>query len=237
MSLPALEIFATRIRPPHRVLPPLHFRKPFFELELQHTRPVKWTLYRSLLREAPNETHRQAIRQRWRRPRTRYSTSPAATTARLVEEERWLEDYRRVNTVVCTGTAASADLEDAERTQGSLALAESRTRITQLEDRVERLAEQRRLEEAIKLEHVSRKQSRRRAYGFPLWGVWRSWSLESPFDSPCSSCGLSSVQPSSTSTSAHTCPYSASSPPRTKPSLRASFDSAPSSPPGSCIRP
>lgn len=76
--------------PTTRLATPTYFKIPFYKLK-SHTLPLKWQLYRFLLRFAPNEDHSEAVRRRWRKYKT--LTSPRAAMQNIVEEEKCLYAY------------------------------------------------------------------------------------------------------------------------------------------------
>lgn len=91
----SVRIFDRSIRPPARTLPPLHFHTPFYRLP-EHRLPVLWHLYRRILREAPDDTHREAARVRWRNTASRHARSPAIVAKLLRQEHTLLSDYRAI---------------------------------------------------------------------------------------------------------------------------------------------
>ncbi|CAD6570455.1 MAG: hypothetical protein CYPHOPRED_003947 [Cyphobasidiales sp. Tagirdzhanova-0007] len=91
-----LELFGTALQAPPTVPRPLRFHVPFYQLP-QHYIPVKWSLYRPLLRACPSQLHSYQVRTRWRTARRRNSTSPRLTMQYLLEEERWLHDYAQLH--------------------------------------------------------------------------------------------------------------------------------------------
>lgn len=93
---PFLPIFtAPPIHLPKLRSPPWRPRVPFFKLP-SHAIPVKWSLYRRLLQQVPDNLHRDALRKRWRRPRKQYCTSPRLAQRLLQKEEQLLADYREL---------------------------------------------------------------------------------------------------------------------------------------------
>lgn len=91
-SLPPIFSASPIHLPPIR-RPPTRPHVPFYKLP-SHTIPLKWSLYRSLLRAAPDAQHREAIRGRWRKTRHRHCTSPRLTLRLLTFETRLLSDYK-----------------------------------------------------------------------------------------------------------------------------------------------
>ena len=87
-----MRIFQVAINPPSRALAPSRPRVPFYRLP-SHRLPVRWYLYRNLLRSAPDAVHRNATKLRWAQAERRHCTSPAATVALLRYEHDILSDY------------------------------------------------------------------------------------------------------------------------------------------------
>lgn len=87
--------------------PPTRPHVPFYKLPT-HNLPTRWSLYRSLLRHAPDSLHREAIKSRWRRPRKRHCTSPHLTLRLLLAEQQTLKDYIELsNLIQCASESAS----------------------------------------------------------------------------------------------------------------------------------
>lgn len=87
--------------------PPSRPHVPFYRL-VSHTRPTKWSLYRPLLKFAPDSAHREAVRSRWRRPRKRHCTSAHLTIRLLAAEEQTLVDYKRLHHALLQPEALTA---------------------------------------------------------------------------------------------------------------------------------
>ena len=93
-SSPVIHLFGQTIIPPSpRTRQEQRYKVPFYRLRT-HSIPVRWHLYRSLLRLAPDDVHKQQIRRRWRLSARRQCRSPRNTLVHLRLEHRWLEDYK-----------------------------------------------------------------------------------------------------------------------------------------------
>lgn len=106
---------------------PLHYSVPFWKLS-SHRIPVKWSLYRYLLRAAVNANlhllnrvitpediitsndHVDAIKRRWRQPKMLYCTSPNSCRKLLETEEQFLAMYTLYATGIATPPPASVIL-------------------------------------------------------------------------------------------------------------------------------
>lgn len=96
MASTPLRVFGKTFHvPTHRISKPARYGVPFFRLE-SHTVPVKWSLYRALLRSAPSDLQKQAIRTRWRRRAFRYMTSARKSLVLLRKEESLLDLYENL---------------------------------------------------------------------------------------------------------------------------------------------
>lgn len=125
---PGIRIFDFAVNPPARLLPPRRFHVPFYRLQ-SHRLPVRWHLYRNLLRACPDAIHCEATRSRWRLTERLSSTSPLVTATMLREEATILADYRQ--TKADPGILSAAALSRVAAVQ----LAEERrVRLTQADE-------------------------------------------------------------------------------------------------------
>jgi hypothetical protein len=108
-----LQILNVPIHLPSIITPPFRFKVSFYKLP-SHCIPTKWSLYRELIRLAPDSSHVSLIRQRWRRPRHRFCTSPAITIRLIQREEKWVADYRELKAASLQGRSLAVHANPSE---------------------------------------------------------------------------------------------------------------------------